>query len=317
MLALTIDLGGSHVSGALMTEAGILAQHTIPATAQCFRDVLSPLEAMIGSLFSTAGVERESCSGIAFGFPGAVDCWTSRVLSTNAKFEDAIHFDFQKWAREQFGCRLVLENDARLALIGEHYHGAARGFDDAVMVLLGTGIGTAVLLGGKPLRGEKNQAGSLGGHLPIRLDGRRCTCGGIGCAEAEASTWALPAICREWPGFLQSLLATQLASQDVIDFRALFTAMDKGDLAAKAIFGHCMDVWSALTVALTHAYSPQVIVCGGGVMARATEILPALQARLNRNAWTPGGAVTIKASTLGSSAALHAAIPLLQEIVPA
>ena len=313
MLALTIDLGGSHASGALMNEAGILAQRTIPATAQCFRDVLAPLEIMIGSLFSTAGVERESCSGIAFGFPGAVDCWTSRVLSTNAKFEDAIHFDFQKWALEQFGCRVVLENDARLALIGEHYHGAAQGFGDAVMVLLGTGIGTAVLLGGKPLRGEKNQAGSLGGHLPVRLDGRRCTCGGIGCAEAEASTWALPAICREWPGFLQSLLATE----DVIDFRALFAAMEKGDLVAKAVFEHCMDVWSTLAVGLTHAYSPQVIVLGGGVMARATEILPTLQARLNRNAWTPGGAVTIKASALGSSAALHAAIPLLQEIAPA
>jgi predicted NBD/HSP70 family sugar kinase len=93
--------------------------------------------------------------------------------------------------------------------------------------------------------------------------------------------------------------------------------MEKGDLAARAVFERCMDVWSALAIALTHAYSPQVIVCGGGVMARATEILPALQARLNRNAWTPGGAVTIKASALGSSAALHAAIPLLQEIAPA
>jgi glucokinase len=310
MLALTIDLGGSHASGALINEAGILAQRTIPATAQCFRDVLFPLETMIGSLFYAAGAQRESCSGIAFGFPGAVDCWASRVLSTNAKFEDAIHFDFQQWAREKFGCRLVLENDARLALIGEHHHGAAQGFQDAVMVLLGTGIGTAVVLGGKPLRGGKNQAGSLGGHLPVRLGGRQCTCGSIGCAEAEASTWALPAISREWPGFSQSLLA----SEDVIDFRALFAAMEKGDLVAKAVFDHCMDVWTALAVALTHAYSPEVIVLGGGVMARAEDIIPGLQARLHRNAWTPGGAVTVKASTLGSSAALHAAIPLLLEI---
>jgi glucokinase len=312
MLALTIDLGGSHASGALVNEEGTLAQRTIPATARRFRDVLAPLETMIGSLFSATGVQRESCTGIAFGFPGAVDCWTSRVLSTNAKFEDATHFDFQKWAHQQCRCRLVLENDARLALIGEHHHGTAQGFKDAVMVLLGTGIGTAVLLGGKPLRGENNQAGSLGGHLPVRLDGRRCSCGGIGCAEAEASTWALPAICREWPEFSQSLVARE----DVIDFRALFAAMDKEDLVAKAVFDHCMDVWTALAVALTHAYSPQVIVLGGGVMARATDILPALQARLNRNAWTPGGSVTIQGSALGSSAALHAAIPLLQEIAP-
>jgi glucokinase len=178
------------------------------------------------------------------------------------------------------------------------------------MVLLGTGIGTAVLLNGKPLRGLRNQAGSLGGHLPVRLHGRRCTCGGIGCAEAEASTWALGMVCREWVDFPQSALAQSGA----IDFRALFAAIDAGDRIAKGVFAHCMDVWGALAVGITHAYSPQVIILGGGVLARANDILPGLQARLNRDAWTPGGAVTIKASALGASAALRAAIPLLREI---
>lgn len=310
MLALAIDLGGSHASAALVSETGIVAQRTIPATGDSFRAMLPALQAMTADLLRNAGVANRSCDGIAFGFPGAVDCRTSRVLATNAKFEDAISFDFQTWAREHFGCRLVLDNDARLALIGEHHAGAARGFQDAAMVLLGTGIGTAVLVNGKPLRGLKNQAGSLGGHLPLRLHGRRCTCGGIGCAEAEASTWALGALCREWTDFPQSALAQSGA----VDFRALFAAMDAGDRMAKEVFEHCMDVWGALAVALTHAYSPQVIILGGGVLARANDILPGLQARLNRDAWTPGGAVTIKASALGTSAALHAAIPLLREI---
>jgi glucokinase len=268
---------------------------------------------MAAELFATTGVAKESCEGIAFGFPGAVDCRTSRVLATNAKFEDAMDFDFRRWARERFGCRLVLENDARLALIGEHYAGAATGFDDAAMVVLGTGIGTAVLLSGKPLRGGKNQAGSLGGHIPVRLHGRRCTCGGIGCAEAEASTWALTALSREWAAFPQS----RLALAPVIDFRALFEAIDEGDRVAKEIFEHCVDVWSALVVVMTHAYSPGVIVMGGGVMARAKDIVPRLQKRLDRDAWAPGGAVTIKAAALGSSAPLLAAIPLLEEIAAA
>jgi glucokinase len=310
VLALAIDLGGSHVSGALVSETGIVVQRTIAATAQSFQDILTPLEAMVASLFSAVDIQQESCGGIALGFPGAVDCRTSRVLATNAKFEDAIRFDFQTWARQRFGCRLVLENDARLALIGEHHSGAVHGFDDAAMILLGTGIGTAVLLGGKPLRGQKNQAGSLGGHLPVCLHGRRCTCGSIGCAEAEASTWALPMICRDWPEFPKSLLA----HAEVIDFRALFDAMDKGDRVASEVFQHCMDVWATLALAITHAYSPQVLILGGGVLARAGEILPVIQARLNRDAWTPGGPVAVRASVLGSSAALHAAIPLLQEI---
>jgi glucokinase len=313
VLALAIDLGGSHASAALVNETGIIARRTITAAAESFHAMLVPLEGMAADLLQSAGVTTRSCDGIVFGFAGAVDCRTSRVLATNAKFEDALGFDFQAWARQHFGCRLVLENDARLALIGEHHAGAARGFQDAVMILLGTGIGTAVLLNGKPLRGLRNQAGSLAGHLPVRLHGRRCTCGGAGCAEAEASTWALTAICREWPKFSKSVLA----QYGTIDFRALFAAIDAGDHVAKEVFDHCMDVWGALAVGITHAYSPQVIILGGGVLARAKDILPGLQTRLHRDAWMPGGAVTIKVSALGTSAALHAAIPLLQEITPA
>ncbi len=308
MLALAIDLGGSHASAALVNEAGIVAERTITATAESFRGILSPLEAMAADL-----LEGRMCDGIAFGFPGAVDCRTSRVLATNAKFEDALEFDFQAWAAGRFGCRIVLDNDARLALIGEHHAGAARGYQDVAMVLLGTGIGTAVLVNGKPLRGIRNQAGSLAGHLPVGLHGRRCTCGGAGCAEAEASTWALSTVCREWTGFSES----KLAQSGTLDFRALFAAIDAGDRVAKEVFDHCMDVWGTLIVGITHAYSPQIILLGGGVRARAKDILPGLQARLDRDAWTPGDAVTIKASALGTSAALHAAIPLLQEITPA
>jgi glucokinase len=312
VLALAIDLGGSHVSGALVSEAGIVAQHAVPATARSFQELLLPLETVVVSLLDEANVERPACDGLVFGFPGAVDCRTGRVLATNEKFNDAIGFDFEAWARQRFGWRVVLENDVRMALIGERSCGAAKDAEDAVMISLGTGIGTAVFIGGTPLRGRTNQAGSLGGHLPVRLRGRRCTCGGRGCAEAEASTWALPAVCRDWPGFSQSLLA--LAK--VVDFRALFEAKDAGDTIAKEILEHCLDIWTALAVALTHAYSPQVIVLGGGVMARADEILPGLSAGLRREAWSPGGAVAVRASALGSSAALHAAIPILQEIAP-
>jgi glucokinase len=295
-----------------VSEAGIVAQSAIPVTARSFQELLLPLETMVVFLLDEANVERHACDGLVFGFLGAVDCRTGRVLATNEKFNDAIGFDFQAWARQRFGWRVVLENDVRVALIGEHSCGAAKGAEDAVMISLGTGIGTAVFLGGAPLRGRTNQAGSLGGHLPLHLHGRRCTCGGTGCAEAEASSWALPGVCRDWPGFSQSLLA--LAK--VIDFRALFEAKDAGDTTANAIFEHCLDIWTALAVALTHAYSPQVIVLGGGVMARADEILPGLSAGLSREAWSPGGAVAVRASALGSSAALHAAIPILREIAP-
>ncbi len=310
MLALVIDLGGSHARGALMNDNGIVAEQTIAANAASFSNLRPGLEEMAASLLHRSGVVRTSCAGMVFGFPGAVDIHTSRVLATNKKYDDTRGFDFQKWSDRQFGCRMVLENDVRLALLGEQHSGAAQHMQDVVMIALGTGIGTAVLLDGRPLRGHTNQAGALGGHLPVRLQGRRCTCGGLGCAEAEASTWALPQMCQSWPGYIDSVLARSQS----IDFRELFNAMDGGDAIAKEIFKHCMDIWTALAVAVTHAYSPQMIVLGGGVMARADDIIPALTARLNKEAWSPGGRVAVRQSMLGSSPALYGALPILREM---
>jgi len=74
-----------------------------------------------------------------------------------------------------------------MALLGERHAGAAAGCDDVVMVTLGTGVGGAAMIGGRLLRGRHFQAGCLGGHLPVRFDGRRCICGAVGCVETEAS----------------------------------------------------------------------------------------------------------------------------------
>lgn len=311
MQALVFDLGGSHACGALVNDSGIVAKQMIAVSSSSLSSLLPQLEDLAHLLFRSSGLSSGNCAGMVFGFPGAVDSRTSKVLSTIKKFDDARDFDFQKWSNRVFGCRMVLENDVRLALLGECHHGAATGLRDVVMIALGTGIGTGVLMDGKPMRGNTNQAGSLGGHLPVRLHGRRCTCGGEGCAEAEASTWALPEICQSWPGFSESLLAPA----ESIDFRELFHAVDQGDSVAKEVLAQCIDIWTTLAIALTHAYSPQMIVIGGGVMKRADYIIPVLSERLDREAWSPGGKVAVRTAILGSSSALHGAIPLLQEML--
>ena len=91
-------------------------------------------------------IKRQSLSliyfaGIAVGFAAIIDSRTGRVLSTNGKYDDAKGMELAAWSRETFGLGLRIENDARMALLGESYGGAARGFSDVVMMTLGTGIG--------------------------------------------------------------------------------------------------------------------------------------------------------------------------------
>jgi glucokinase len=201
-----------------------------------------------------------------------------------------------------------LENDARLALLGEYAFGAARGAQDVVMVTLGSGIGGAALINGRLLESKHGLAGTIGGHLPVVLDGRLCSCGNRGCAEAEASTVVLGEIYPRQPGAEHGLLN----DKRTIGFAQLFDAADAGDEPAVSALDHCLRVWSALTVGLIHAYDPEVVVFGGSVLHRAADILPRLQEYVHNHAWTPGRTVPLRKAALGSNAALLGAIPLLE-----
>src|SRR6202162_2399625 len=176
-------------------------------------------------------VDGTKCEGVALGFCGLADARVGRVISTNKKYEDAPSIDFRAWCNQEFGLRFGIENDARMALLGERHAGAARGCDNVVMITLGTGIGGAAMIEGRLLRGKHAQAGCLGGHIPVLFNGRPCTCGGVGCAAAEASGWSLPGIARDFPGASES----SLSKYPHVGFKQLFDEAQRGDIASLAI----------------------------------------------------------------------------------
>jgi glucokinase len=306
--ALGIDLGGTHATIALVKDDQILGSRRVSLdSARPLEPALAVFAEAIRELLAELQMEATECEGLALGFCGLADARIGRVVSTNKKYEDAPSIDFEVWCRQEFGLRFGIENDARMALLGERHAGAARGCDDVVMITLGTGIGGAAMIEGKLLRGKHAQAGCLGGHLPAKVGGRPCTCGAIGCLEAEASGWSLPFLASEWPGFS----ASKLAGHDNIDFKLLFELADSGDRVAVEVLDYCLKVWAAGAVGLIHAYDPERIVIGGGVMRSAAIIVPYIQAYVKQHAWTPWGKVEIVAAQLGNDAGLFGAIPLL------
>lgn len=308
--AISIDLGGSHATLAVVQGNQLLATEEVPMdSSRDLRPALDIFSTSIRKLLSQLSLKSSDCSGIALGFCGLADARIGRVISTNQKYEDAPSIDFRAWAQKEFGLRFAIENDARMALLGERHAGAARGIDNLVMITLGTGIGGAAMLEGKLLRGKHAQAGCLGGHLPAKVDGRPCTCGAIGCMEAEASGWSLPFLAREWRDFSSS----ELAKCDPINFAALFALSDAGDRVSREVLEYCLKVWANAAVGLIHAYDPERIVIGGGVMRRADVILPYIQKFTDAHAWTPWGKVQIVAAQLGNNAGLFGAEPLLRE----
>jgi len=306
--ALVIDLGGTHATLAVVEDNNIIGSEELALDrAHGLGSVLPLFVSTFSTLLARLGVTRESCDGLALSFCGLADSRTGRVVSTNQKYDDATSLDLPAWCRREFNLPFKIENDARMALLGEQFAGAAKGFDDVVMITLGTGIGGAAMMNGQLVRGKHVQGGCLGGHLPVLFDGRQCTCGAIGCTEAEASGWALPLIAKEWPGFAES----KLAKESEVNFRAVFTLATNGDAVAKGIRDRCIRVWAAGAVGLVHAYDPEVIVIGGGVMRSADVIIPVIQEHVIKHSWTPWGNVQVKSAELGNHAGLLGAVPLL------
>ena len=118
---------------------------------------LPAIETSISELLVRSRTPRENLAGVAVAIPGIVDTREMRLLSVNKKFTDAVGFDLVAWAQKKWQLPLLLENDARSALVGEWQYGAGRGCDNLAMVTLGTGIGGAVLIEGKVLRGKHFQ----------------------------------------------------------------------------------------------------------------------------------------------------------------
>jgi glucokinase len=261
---------------------------------------LPRIASALEKLIESAGANISKCGALGMAFPSLVDSVTCRVLAAYGKYTDAPMIDLSRWARATFGLELVLENDARAALLGEWRAGSGKNCNDLVMVTLGTGLGTSAIIGGKLLRGKHGQAGVLGGHFTIRPGGRLCTCGNRGCAEAEASTSVLEWIILEQPEFLTS----RIRELERIDYAGLFRLAREQDACAEKIRARTIEVWTAMIVNLIHAYDPDRVIVGGGILAGADQFFPELVGSVKALAHTPWGEVDIVPANLGDDAAL-------------
>ncbi len=304
MYTLAIDLGGTIIKAGVLDGERLVASFTDDATSgNGLKNNLQTIERLIARLLEGGNISIADVLGIGFAFPGLVDSVKNRIISTNKKYDDAPGISLPQWAREKWGLPLFVENDARMALLGEWQHGAGKGCENIVMVTLGTGIGSAAIIEGRLLKGKHFQAGNLGGHFTVNHRGTPCTCGNIGCMESEASTWRLPELIKNNPAYPGS----SLKKEEKLDYEALFRNTAKDDPVAIEILDHCFSVWSSGLISMIHAFDPEIIILSGGIMRSAQVILPELQQRVNRYAWTPWGKVKLLEAAHSNTAALFGA----------
>jgi len=303
-----VDLGGTNIKLGILHEDRLVKELELPIQNKLG---LKPALEVIRKAFDDILIEGSYyLKGLGFGFPGLVDSKQGKILGSNDKYPDAHEIDLTAWARDSWGIDLHLDNDARLATLGEWKFGVGRKCSSLVLITLGTGIGTGVVVENHLLRGLHNRAGNLGGHIPLGALGIHlpefkhsaitCSCGNTGCAEALASTWALQRDLSEisLDGYLSQFPI------HTIGFKELCDGVRVNDRCSQSLLSKYVQVWGVLSVALIHSFDPEIIIFTGNVLKSQDLILPSIQSYINKNAWTLGHKVSVLVGELPKSAAL-------------
>nr|WP_315030372.1 ROK family protein [uncultured Chryseobacterium sp.] len=298
---MAIDMGGTKIKIGLVQEGSVLSSVTIDAeSGKGLRQKLPFIETTIESLLSQHHLSTSDVAGLGIASPGIVDSIQKKILAIDKKFSDAPEINLEEWCLQTFNLPFTIENDARSALVGEWKYGKGKGYNNIVLMTLGTGIGSAAVMQGQLLRGKHFTAGILGGHSVINYKGSLCNCGNKGCVETEASTWNLPAIIKTDKNYTGS----ELTVHPLIDYELIFRLAEEGDVTALAIRDQSLQAWSACAINLIHAYDPEVLVMTGGIMASNFYILPYIRQHIETHAWTPWGKVQIEEGNFPRTAAL-------------
>lgn len=297
--AIGVDLGGSHVTAAVVQEDGtILSQHEQDITDRSFEAVIAAVENVIRPAIKD-GKEKD-LAGIGIGSPGNIDLRSGAVLySPNFMWENA---PLGERLRSSFSLPVFVANDARCATLGEYRFGMGRGTRNFVLLTLGTGIGGGIVSGGVLLVGNRAGAGEIGHHQIRPTDGFICGCGKVGCFEAQASgTGLLRHAVAVAPSFPRSLLLEK--SPDKLGSKAIRRAAQAGD-------GHALAAWknftSDLAIGLANVIAfvnPEMIALGGGVSSAGDFMLDAVRDSVEAlTTMVPKGSTKLVIAKLGNDA---------------
>lgn len=277
-----IDIGGTN------TVFGIVdARGTILASGSIKTQKYSDIESYVQELYDEASKIIEAADavdkikGIGVGAPNGNYFNGTIEFAPNLPWKGVI--PLAQMLTDKFGIPAALTNDANAAAIGEMTYGAARGMKDFIMITLGTGVGSGIVINGQMVYGHDGFAGELGHVIMRRNNGRLCGCGRTGCLEAYASATGVARTAREFLEIKsdQSLLR-QIPIQDITS-KDVYEAAIAGDKMAAEIFEYTGTMLGEAFADFVAFSSPQAIILFGGLSKSGELIMKPIREALDRN----------------------------------
>ena len=273
-----IDVGGQTSKiGVVDARGTVLAQTVIRTdTYDTVEPYIAELAAAVKQLIKESGTEGQ-IRGIGVGAPNG-NYYTGTIENAPNLLWGRQRVEFAKLLTEAMdGLPVALTNDANAAAVGEMTYGAARGMKNFIMITLGTGVGSGIVINGEVVYGHDGFAGELGHTAAVHNNGRTCGCGKTGCLETYASATGVARTAREWLELTDE--HSVLRNLDNIASKDVYDAAKEGDKLALKIFEFTGKILGRSFADFIAFSAPEAIVLFGG-LARAKEFLtePILEA---------------------------------------
>ncbi|SHE82015.1 glucokinase [Mariniphaga anaerophila] len=303
--AIGIDLGGSYIKYALVTENGkIKFESKKPTEVEKGRDhLISALKQSILEAKLLAESEGLEITGVGIGTPGIID--NGLILGGAENLPEWESLPLAGILNKGFGFPVFVENDANLMGLGEFHYGSKTHNTDIIFITVGTGIGGAMVLNGKLYGGHRNRGAELG-HIIINPDGEKCSCGGIGCWEAHASVTAL---IRDYKN---ALIERGKRVPGKVDGKYIVERYLKKEKEAQQALETHFYYLSAGLAGLINIFSPQRVVVGGGISEAGEFYIREIRKRTLKMAMKETQVFTkISRAELGNKAGMFGAAALV------
>jgi glucokinase len=275
-----VDLGGTNLRIAAITSDGKLLEKVTLGV----RIAISPhqvVDDMCEAIRRLSDRYREQGKliGAGIGVPGIIDL-EAGVVRKSANLPGWSNYPVRDEIEKRLGARIFLENDAKVAALGEQWLGAARGVANMAMITLGTGIGGAIVLDGKIFHGMNGMAGEFG-HVTIEPDGVPCGCGNHGCAERYASATAIVRMAREAIATGHAAALEKAAASDAeFSAKSIYDLAMQGDEPARKIFQRFGRALGIMLAGLVNVLNLEMYVIGGGVLSAWDAFAPIMFAEM-------------------------------------
>ena len=279
---LGIDIGGTNTVFGIVDARGMVVASSSIKTQKHnnIDDYIDELYTEATRLID-ANDATDKIHGIGIGAPNAN--YFTGVIEDGVNLPWPTPIPLAELVSKKFGIPVAITNDANAAAIGEMTYGAARGIKDFIMITLGTGVGSGIVINGQLVYGHDGFAGELGHVIVKRNNGRLCGCGRTGCLEAYCSATGVARTAREFleirsdESSLRGIPIEDITSKDVFD------AANAGDQLAKDVFEYTGKILGEAFADFTVFSSPQAIILFGGLAKSGELLLKPLRNAMEKN----------------------------------